>query len=562
MSQQPTILTQPELTQRSSKPVVLIQSEEILRVKTPAYSMNKSDLSFLIRQPSSSAICVNDVQLVVECKFKLDSAAFYKPYTLNGDDANAPYDNYEVQNTAGNNAGDYGYTSQMLPWQNKCIRNAVITINGSSMSHRSNEYGLEYCLLHGNRDYMNKIGGGINDFNVPRVLAVGNRHRTSTCETPTRAMQHKAFLNKMLQDKGVDGVAVAANNDLPVMQWSEKLYLGPFGAFQQADMYPSWSVESQKSPGLLHVHNMQLSLALEDKWWNNMFLQSCTYDAAINQMARIVDVEITKAEIHTRWVLPPPRMISAALTQQVAYSTFDVLRFEAKPQPNVALIQDSSDDFSFTLDAVSFPYQPSLYVFSIAPHYGFKSAQIGNKSGASQIIDAINADKRLTITHLDLQVNTSSAAIPFVGGSDSLTARINARDLYRMTLENSASFEKFPHNFDEWYHNCCVVAITPGQLSGVLNSPNIQGGVTIQGRVFCKNFSGHPVNVSQGVVNQGTLADSGGNRLFEQDVAPRYRCIISGFYSNRSLVLDSKSGLLTESTFSAAFQNSLRMGSA
>ena len=51
----------------------------------------------------------------------------------------------------------------------------------------------------------------------------------------------------------------------------------------------------------------------------------------------------------------------------------------------------------------------------------------------------------MTITHMDLSINTSSAAVPYVGGSAQVqVARINARDLYRMTLENCASFERFP----------------------------------------------------------------------------------------------------------------------
>ena len=43
---------------------------------------------------------------------------------------------------------------------------------------------------------------------------------------------------------------------------------------------------------------------------------------------------------------------------------------------------------------------------------------------------------------------------------------------------------------------------------------------------------------------------------------PRYQCFISGFYSNRSLVLDAKSGIVNENTFSSSFQQSLRLGSS
>ena len=32
-------------------------------------------------------------------------------------------------------------------------------------------------------------------------------------------------------------------------------------------------------------------------------------------------------------------------------------------------------------------------------------------------LDALKQDKRLTITHIDLQINTSSNGIPYVGGN-------------------------------------------------------------------------------------------------------------------------------------------------
>ena len=49
MSVTPAILTQPVLTQRESAPVCVIQSEEILKTRTPAYSQTNSDISFMVR---------------------------------------------------------------------------------------------------------------------------------------------------------------------------------------------------------------------------------------------------------------------------------------------------------------------------------------------------------------------------------------------------------------------------------------------------------------------------------------------------------------------------------
>ena len=565
MSQAPQILTQPELTQRSAQPVCLIQSEEILRVATPSYANSKSDLSFLVRQPSASCILVNDVQLRLEVKFTLSNNATVKASYFPG---NVATNSNKYMPKSQNNT-DYGFMPQMLPIQNKCIRNAVLTINGSSISHRMNEYGVEYCLLHGNRDLMNKIGGGINDYSKPSTIELingpgtaGNAGRNGYVENETRAMQRKRWVDMFMQDKTQNN-GEFAGTQTPAFQFVEKLYIGPFGGLQQAESFPAWSAESAKSPGLLHVHNMQLSLAMENNWWHNLYLATTNNAVGGNDMATVDDVSIEKAELLTRWVLPPPRMLSAAISQSVAYSSFDVLRFVCDAK-NPGVHDDGAQDVQFRLNAVSFPYMPSVFVFSVAPHYAHTSNLIGSNETRGSALEAMKMDKRITIEHMDLQINTSSSAIPRIDGENNVLAhRLNARDLYRMTLENAASFEDFPYDFNDWYYNCGIVAITPGQLSGILNSPNIRGGVTLQGTVHCKNLSGHPINTNTAPAQYAHAADGNDTTVLPQNTAvPRYRCLVSGFYCNRALVLDSKSGLLTESTYSSAFQSGLRMGSS
>ena len=580
MSQAPQILTQPELTQRSAQPVCLIQSEEILRVKTPAYNKSKSDLSFLVRQPSASAICVNDVELRLEVKFTLSNQTTVKAFYDTGNHA-TDADKYQPISQGDT---DYGFMPEMLPLQNKCIRNAVLTINGSSISHRMNEYGYEYCMLHGNRKLMNKIGGGINDYSKPSVLSLeqgpgkgatttanhqdnelGNFARRFYVENETRAMQRERWLKQFTQDMATSTSARFNGTQTPTFQFVEKLYMGPFGGLQQAQSFPAWSAESAKSPGLLHVHNMQLSLAMENNWWRNLYLATVNHNAGANNMATVTDVEIVTAELMTRWCLPPPRMLSAAISQSVAYSSYDVLRFVCdSTAASNKYFHDGEGGMEFTLNAVSFPYMPSVFIFSVAPHYGHTSAVIGSAQTKGSALEAMKEDKRITITHMDLQINTSSAAVPRRDGKNTTQAhRLNARDLYRMTLENCASFEDFPYDFEQWYYNCGFVAITPGQLSGILNSPNIRGGVTLQGNIFCKNLSGHPVNTTKGPLQYDAGANANDTTVFKNgDDVPMYRCLVSRFYTNRALVLDSKSGLLTESTYSAAFQSGLRMGSS
>ena len=74
MSAAPNVLTQEVLTQRQAQPMVMVQSEEILRTRTPAYSATNSDISFLVRQPSASAILKNQPELYLELEFSLTDA--------------------------------------------------------------------------------------------------------------------------------------------------------------------------------------------------------------------------------------------------------------------------------------------------------------------------------------------------------------------------------------------------------------------------------------------------------------------------------------------------------
>ena len=207
---------------------------------------------------------------------------------------------------------------------------------------------------------------------------------------------------------------------------------------------------------------------------------------------------------------------------------------------------------------------PSLFIFSIKPHYGFAPAYIGGQHNLHQMLDDMKGDKRTAIHTIDLVINTSSAGIPHKGGASKeiFTKRLNARELYKMTLENCSNMTKFPYTFDEWYKHCGFVAISLAQLSGTLNSPNVRGTVVLNGTIHCRNMMGFPCNVTMDRVTlPNDIALNG--LLYPNDTeVPRYQCFISGFYSNRSLVLDAKSGIINENTFSSSFQQSLRLGSS
>ena len=543
MSVTPAVLTEPVLTQREAAPITVIQSEEVLRTRTPAYSSTNSDISFMVRQPSASAILTNYVELLVEVEFQsADNFAV----------ASELKDDYKFQ---AQTAKDYGFLAEGLPLQSKCIRNAVLTINGTSQSMRVNEFGKEYCKMHCNRKYMEKIGNGWNDASKQLIMAGGNdgfaSKRDEYAMSKSNSKQYRAWQQQMTQDE-----SEAFNNAATskVFQFREPLFIGPFGAFGMAQSFPAWSSEGMKSPGLLHVHNMQIQLALEDNWQNALFLPVFQHEigAAFGTVGQPI---IKSAELVCKWVLPPPRLVSAALTQSVSYASFDVLRFVANPNNNKTLV-NKNETCSFKLNSVSFPYMPSAFCFSIMPHYAHCTSAIAGTGKDASIIEAMKKDKRLTITHMDLSINTSSAALPYKGSQDVQTRRLNARDLYMMTLENAASFEDFPEDFEQWYYGGGFCCITPAQLSGNLPSPNIRGNVVIQGDIYAINKTGHPLNVATQSVAWGGDASVYPDGI----VLPRYQCVVSGFYSNRALVLDAKSGIMNESTYSQAFQQQLRLG--
>ena len=562
MSAAPNVLTQEVLTQRQAAPMVMVQSEEILRTRTPAYSKTNSDISFLVRQPSASAILRNQPELYLELEFTLSDATDVVADYTGGQSNLGLQDNKKYRRNIQINS-DYGFYPEMLPLQNKCIRNMVININGASQSIRCNEFGSAYCKMHASRDYMEKIGGGINDFKFKKLIDAGTPNNNITpyhCQSDSEENQYRKWKNQMLQDKSV---IRQQGTTTPKLCWREPLYCGVFGAFTQCEAFPAWSCEKNKSSGLLHVHNMQINCAMEENWWRSLYLQTYCF-AKASGMASVTGVTIKTAELFCEWVQPPPRLVGASIGAQISYATSDVLRFVADYKAdNGSDVLHAGDKGRFELQAVSFPYMPNLFVFECGPHYAHKTEYIGGQTTKAQgALFDMKKDVRMAITHIDLIVNTSNQAVPFKGTTDVQSVRINAYDLYKMTLANCYSMEKFPHSFEEWLQGGCFVALSPAQLNGVLNSPSIRGNVTVQGSVYVKNMSRTPVNC--GKANQAWTTNHAGTGIVFQNGAnmERYQLLCSGMYSNRMLTLDAKSGIVSEATFSEAFAQSLRLGSS
>ena len=235
-----------------------------------------------------------------------------------------------------------------------------------------------------------------------------------------------------------------------------------------------------------------MQFALEDNWQKAFFLPVYKNALGGNTVSDNIRVGIKSADLITKWVLPPPRLVSAALTQSVNYATYDVLRFKA--DTSAGLVKNNAD-VQFKLNSVSFPYMPSLFVFSCMPHYAHCTDVVGGQYSRASVIDAYKKDQRPCIYKMDLSINTSSSCVPHDSAGGNQIIRYNARDLYNMTLKNVSSIEDFPYSFDEWMYHCGIVALTPSQMSGNLNSPNIRGNVVVQGTISVRNRMGCPINV-------------------------------------------------------------------
>ena len=161
MATAPVVFTSDTLSQRQARPFVMVSPEEYLKQQIDAYTKSTSELGFMVRQPSSSAILKNYVELELSLRFVL-SHDWRRPH--------------EADVTTGNNSGrttihqtpdavnqTYGLYPEGYPFQTKCVRVATVTLNGASQTFRPNLWMYEYLKLHASRSYMEKTGYGLNE---------------------------------------------------------------------------------------------------------------------------------------------------------------------------------------------------------------------------------------------------------------------------------------------------------------------------------------------------------------------------------------------------------------
>ena len=130
-----------------------------------------------------------------------------------------------------------------------------------------------------------------------------------------------------------------------------------------------------------------------------------------------------------------------------------------------------------------------------------------------------------------------------------------------MYLANCASYELAIYTYEEWFNHGCIVAISSDQISGITSSPNIRGQVTLSGTVYALNTLSYSVCVAD--QHTGTTYNHNGNEAgFHGARYERFQCAVVGIYSNRALILDSKSGILSEAVYSAQLGESLRLSNS
>ena len=61
---------------------------------------------------------------------------------------------------------------------------------------------------------------------------------------------------------------------------------------------------------------------------------------------------------------------------------------------------------------------PSLFVFSVMPHYAHCTDVVAGQDTKANVIDAYKKDKRPCIYKLDLTINTSSSTVPHDATND------------------------------------------------------------------------------------------------------------------------------------------------
>ena len=566
----------------------MVSSEEILPRKIKAYSANKSEISFMFRQPSASAIMINKPFIELELQFIVESSAAH-----NGPDyhESRPFGGSTVTWDAhnGRNVQTYnmfGRAMEGLPFLSKCVRTSVISINGATQTYRNSEMLVPYLRTQVGREAMRKINVGWNSM---QSLRNGTHHGMSiqyevgnlTENDSEQATQFK--LRNTMDGTSVGNVFTQVGATRRAMSQKisirEPLFMSIFGGLQGNDAFPLWSCEQNKSPSILHAQQVTINLNLLDNWAQNLYGMIQTSGAEANTY-EVVDVNIVSAMLCCTYVQPPPKFIASALSSNVTYASSKMLRFDrpsATTLLNDVLPPMGADQAmtQFRFEVLNFPYMPSCFMVEVGPDYNTKSKRVapGIPTGGDvrplqrrylQTL-ASKEDRRLGIVSLDLIINTSPDVVPSHGANtyqdaNIINVRYNSRQLYDLYLKNCSSMERAPYSFAQWFRSGCTVLLTPADFNGILTPAHCRGAVSVSGTVSVVNTLPYAVYVGNG--SPATPA-AAGNPLADTWLVggplEKFSCSIVGIYSNCYMALDAKSGLVGENVMSEQFAAGLRL---
>ena len=332
MTTAPVPLTDELLGTRQAKTIVMLSTEEVLPMQIPAYVANKSEISFLVRQPSASAILVNAPYIELQLKFTIQR-------TNGAALTTAPL--YSAKEAA---SKSYGRKLEGLPFLSKCVRTSVVTINGATNTYRNSEYFVPYLRATVSRDAMAKIGTPWND-NEEQFQRSANGYATREANGArvlgkTASKQARLFDMSLTKEGGAD----RANAETLIVTYQEPLFMSIFNGLAGNELWPTWCSEQNKSPSILHAQQTSINFNLHDHWEQNLF-GLIQHRANDGQAAKITGVEIVKANLCCKFVQPPPKFIAAALSANVTYQSNKFMRFRAKYSGAISRPLGQADSF-------------------------------------------------------------------------------------------------------------------------------------------------------------------------------------------------------------------------
>ena len=276
----PVILTAEELATREARTVVMVSSEEILPRKIKAYSANKSEISFMFRQPSASAIMINKPFIELELQFIVESSAahnatdYHESRPFGGSTVTWDAHNGQILQTY----NMFGRAMEGLPFLSKCVRTSVISINGATQTYRNSEMLVPYLRTQVGREAMKKINVGWNSMQslrngVNHGMSIQFEVNTLTENDSEQATQFKLQNTMDGTSNGNVFTQVGATRRAMSQKITirEPLFMSIFGGLQGNDAFPLWSCEQNKSPSILHAQQVTINLNLLDNWAQNLY---------------------------------------------------------------------------------------------------------------------------------------------------------------------------------------------------------------------------------------------------------------------------------------------------